>query len=164
VQLSRNRRLIGASITLLVLGVVGFVYAAWVSPSGDTDGYAKATNAQAVTDLDASGSTTADLYPGFTNGDLVFAVHNPNPYKVQVTSVTRTGAAAITSDTAGCSGSNISIHDLSTQFQQFDVNGNSDSSDQTVQNVVSMGDNPADECQGATFTIPLKVESQSNAG
>ena len=42
---TRKMRLIGAAVTVLVLGVVGLVWAAWTT-NGSGSGYAKAGTAQ----------------------------------------------------------------------------------------------------------------------
>jgi hypothetical protein len=60
--LSRKRRLIGVALTVLVLGVVGLVYAAWTT-NGSGSGYAKAESSQALTTTDVSASTTASRAP-----------------------------------------------------------------------------------------------------
>ena len=58
-----NRRILTAGLTMIVLGAVGLVYAAWTT-NGSGSGYAKAGTAQALTTVDVSASTTASLYPG----------------------------------------------------------------------------------------------------
>jgi len=54
---TRKTRLIGAGVTIIVLGVVGLVYAAWTT-NGSGSGYAKAGAAQDLSTLDASAETT----------------------------------------------------------------------------------------------------------
>ncbi len=76
-HLTRKSRLIGGAITILVLGVVGLVYAAWTT-NGSGAGYAKATSAQALTTVDVSASTVADLYPG-ADGDVARSDQQPEP-------------------------------------------------------------------------------------
>src|SRR5262245_46746341 len=83
---SRKARLIGAAVTVMVLGVVGLVYAAW-TPNGSGSGYAKAGTAQDLSTVDAAAATTGDLYPN-GNGTVTLNIHNPNPYPVTITDVT----------------------------------------------------------------------------
>src|SRR4051812_49040696 len=78
----------------------GVAWAAWTA-DGTGNGYAKATTAVALTTSDASASTTAQLYPG-GSGDVKVTINNPNPYAVNVTSISN-GAGSITAD-AGHSG------------------------------------------------------------
>ncbi|MGZ5343264.1 MAG: hypothetical protein ACXWF5_01100, partial [Actinomycetota bacterium] len=64
-------------------------FAAWTA-SGTGSGYAKATNAQALTTVDVSATTAATLYPGAT-GNVKIEISNPNPYPVTVTDVVGSG-------------------------------------------------------------------------
>src|SRR5438067_2253678 len=93
-RITIRQRIVAAAITVLVLGVVGLVYAAWTTTGGGS-GYAKASSAQALTTVNVSASTSATLYPG-ANGDLLLKIHNPNPYPVQISDVT--GNGTITAD------------------------------------------------------------------
>jgi hypothetical protein len=93
------------AVLLTLLGVVmagTIALAAWTA-GGSGNGYSKATTAQVLTTVDASASTTAQLYPGGT-GDMKLSVTNPNAYPVTITTVT--GSGAITSDKgAACNAS-----------------------------------------------------------
>lgn len=73
--------LLGASLTL----VGAAAYALWTSTGSGSSG-AKALTAQTITVSASSGP--ADLYPGFTQGDLFFTSANTNPYPVTFTSMT----------------------------------------------------------------------------
>jgi hypothetical protein len=170
-KLSRKQRFIGAAITLLVLAVVGFAYAAWTS-SGTGSGYAKATSAQALSTVDVSASTTATLYPG-ANGDLLLKIHNPNPYPVQVTSVT--GNGTITADNAHSTCGSDGAHPTGVTYtnqtgQTINVpNASTNTGDGvgnkqvTLGGSVQMANTSDDSCQGATFTVPVSLSGQSNA-
>jgi hypothetical protein len=167
---SRTRRVIGAAITLIVLGIVGLVYAAWTS-SGTGNGYAKATTAQALTTVDVSASTTATLYPG-ADGNVLLKIHNPNPYPVQVTSVT--GNGTITADAGhsicGQDGSHptgVNYTDQTGQTINVPASG-TDTGDGNGNKQVTLGgaahmSNASDNgCQGATFTIPVSLSGASS--
>jgi hypothetical protein len=167
---SGRRRVIGAAVTLLALGVAGLVYAAWTA-SGGGSGYANATTAQALTTVDVSASTTATLYPG-ANGDLLLKIHNPNPYPVQVTSVT--GNGTITADashsTCGSDGSHPTGVTYTNQTSQtINVpNATTDSGDGngnkqvTLSGSVQMSNGSDNSCQGATFTVPVSLSGNSS--
>ena len=167
---SRRRRIIGAAITLLVLGAVGLVYAAWTATGGGS-GYAKATSAQALTTVDVSASTTATLYPG-ADGDLLLKIHNPNPYPVQVTDVT--GNGTITADashsTCGSDGSHPTGVTYTNQTgQTINVpNASTNSGDGagnkqvTLSGAVHMSNSSDNSCQGATFTVPVSLSGNSS--
>ena len=166
---ARRRNLIGGAIALLVLGVVGFVYAAWTT-SGSGSGYAKATTAQSLSTVDVSASTTATLYPG-ADGDLLLKIHNPNPYAVTVTSVS--GNGTITADaghsTCGSDGAHptgvtftnqtgLTINVPNASTDSGDGNGNKQA---TLSGSVHMSNSSDNSCQGATFTVPVSLSGTS---
>ncbi len=126
--------------------------AAWLA-SGTGTGAAEAITA---TDLTVDpGTTSPDLYPGFSNGDLYVVINNPNPYAVTVTEIAA-AAGSVTSDSAACDagGNEVSL-DASTAVS-IDVPA-AGSTSTTVANIVSMGLNSDDACQGATFSIRVDV-------
>ncbi len=165
-----RRRLIPAALTVLVLGAVGLVYAAWTT-SGNGSGYAKAKTAQALSTVDVAASTTATLYPT-GDGDVLIQIHNPNPYQVTVSSITGTGA--VTADaghsTCGSDGSHptgvtftdqtglsLVVPDAATD--SGDGNGNKQV---TLTGAAHMSNASDDSCQGATFTIPVSISGASS--
>ena len=156
---SRKRRLIGAFVTLAVLGVASLVYAAWTS-SGTGSGYAKAQSAQALTTSDISATTAATLYPGAT-GNVEIKINNPNPYPVRVTSVTGTGAATPDSaHAAGCTTTGVAFVDKTGLTIDIAASG---TTTQTLNNAVTMSNASSNGCQGATFTLPVSISGASNA-
>jgi hypothetical protein len=133
--------------------------AAWLANGGGS-GAAKAITATPLTVEVAT--ATADLYPGFTNGDLFLKINNPNPYAVTVTNVSRDTAVGhvVTSDVPACDagGSQVSV-DLSTVVS-ISVAANA-STTTSVADIVNMGSTTDNACQGATFTIPVTVSGTS---
>ena len=83
-----------AALACIALATVAV--AAW-STSGSGNAYSRATTASALTLVDASASTVADLYPG-ASGAAKVRITNPNSFPVRVTSVSKQAAASITSD------------------------------------------------------------------
>jgi hypothetical protein len=164
---SMKARLITAAITMLVLGAVGLVYAAWTT-NGSGSGYAKAGSAQNLSTQDVSASVTTDptklLYPG-TNGDVVVQIHNPNQYAVHVSQLT-TGSGSVTpsggSGTPACDTTNNAVSLNSPVSVSIDVAAQSDSAVTHVDNAAHMGDS-ANGCQGATFAIPVNITGTSSA-
>ena len=160
-NLSKKSRLIGIAVTVLALGVVGLVYAAWTA-NGTGSGYAKAGSAQALTTVDVSASSTATLYPG-SDGNVLIKVNNPNPYPVKVTSVN--GNGTITADsahvTAGCTNANTGVT-YTDQSTNIDVPANG-TTQTTLTNAAHMSNASDNGCQGATFTIPVSLTGASNA-
>lgn len=161
--MTHRRHLIVGLTSVLALGIIGLVYAAWTS-SGSGSGYAKATSAQSLTTLDASASTSASLYPG-ADGNVLIEINNPNDYPVRVTSVT--GNGAITADgghaTCGSDGSHPTGVTFTNQTgQTIDVAANS-SAQKTLSGAVHMSNASDNSCQGATFSIPVSLTGNSNA-
>jgi hypothetical protein len=157
-NLSTKQRLVGSAVTVLVLGVVGLVYAAWTA-SGTGSGYAKAEQAQALTTVDVSASTTATLYPGAT-GDVLIRISNPNPYPVEVTDVTGNGAITPDAGHPGCTTTGVTYTDQTGLTIDVPANGETET---TLSNAASMSNASSNGCQGATFTIPVTLAGASDA-
>ena len=152
-----NRRILTAGLTVIVLGAVALVYAAWTT-NGTGEGYAKAGTAQALTTVDVSASTTASLYPGIT-GNVLIKITNPNPFAVRVTDVTRTGTITADSGHSGCTTTGVTFTDQSGLT--LDVAA-STATQFTLTGAASMSNASLDACQGATFTIPVSLTGTSN--
>ena len=76
--MDRKKKVVIGIVTVVTLGA-GAAAALW-SASGSGSGTARSVTAQVVTVTAATGA--ADLYPGFTGGDVHFTLSNPNPYPV----------------------------------------------------------------------------------
>jgi hypothetical protein len=137
-----------ASIGLVVGGTIA--YAAW-SASGSGGSQAKALTAQTLT-VNA-GTGAADLYPGFTNGDLYFTLTNTNPYPVTMTAMSP--GAVTSSDPTNCPASNVSA--TSKSGLSLNVAANGTSGPLSIADVVSMQASAPDGCQGVTFTIVINL-------
>jgi hypothetical protein len=155
---TRGSRVITGAIAVLMLAVVGLVYAAWTT-NGSGSGYAKAGTAGTLSTVSAAASTTADLYPG-ADGSLKLNIHNPNPYSVTVTDVTA-GSGSVTSSggTGTCTDSGVSLTDQTGLSIAVPASGNSGVV--TLNNAVQMAASSDDGCQGATFTIPVDLAGAS---
>jgi hypothetical protein len=124
-------------------------YALWSSTASGS-GNAKALTAQTITVTAATGA--ADLYPGFTAGDVFFTVSNTNPYPVTFTSM---AAGTITSSSPSlCPASNISVATPTISVTSAVGDNNAPKS---IADVVSMVGAAPDACQGVTFTIGLTL-------
>jgi hypothetical protein len=142
-------------VALLVVAALGtsVAFASWLA-SGTGSGSAKARVAQPLTTLSATASPT--LYPGGT-GDFVITIGNPNPYPVTVTSISANGP--ITSDHEGCDAPTHGVS-FTDQTGVFPVPANG-SATFTLAAAVAMADTSPEACQGATFTIPVKLSGGS---
>lgn len=157
VSTSRRRlTLLGAVLTLLLGAGVARAY---FTTTATGTASARAATVQDVT-LTA-GTPSSPLYPG-GSGDVALRVDNPNSVSVHLPSLeldTSLGANGLAVD-AGHSGCNLSSLSFTTQDNGgsgFEVPPGSSMLDLT--NAISMGTGAADACQGATFTVYLKVGS-----
>jgi hypothetical protein len=157
-NMTRKKRILTSGVAILVLAVVGLVYAAWTT-SGSGSGYAKATDAKALTTSDVSATTQGQLYPGGT-GDVEIKINNPNPYPVKVTDVTKKSGVAITADKLGCTTTGVSFTAQTGKSIEIAAN---DNTSVTFNNAASMSNASENACQGATFTIPVDLAGSSNA-
>jgi len=140
----------GAAFLAISLSGTAVAFALW-SANGVGTSSAKALTAQSLTVTAAT--ATADLYPGFTLGDVAFSVNNPNPYPVTVTAMTP--GTVISSSPVNCPASNVTV--ASATGLSIAVPANSSANNQTIANVVTMLSTAPDLCQGVTFTINLTL-------
>ena len=138
----------------LVIGAVGATAGAavamWVS-TGSGSGDAKAVSAVNITVTATAG--TADLYPGFTQGDVFFTSANTNPYPVTFTSMT--SGTVTSSDPTNCPSANVTV--ANATGLSLLVSAGATAQAGTIANVVSMAAGAPDGCQGVVFTIGLTL-------
>ena len=143
---TRKTRLIGAGVTIVVLGVVGLVYAAWTT-NGSGSGYAKAGSAVDLSTVDVSAETTGDLYP------------NSNP--VTITDVTAGSGDVTAADGIGtCETTGVSF--LDQHGLSINVGAESDSGVIQLENAAHMSNESENGCQNAVFTIPVVLSGASS--
>jgi hypothetical protein len=145
----------GAVTSALAIGslIVGVAFATWSSTgSGSATAKASSGTASAVT-TDAAGAV-ADLYPGFTGGDLYFKIDNPNPYPVRFT--TMTPGTVTSGDPTNCASSKVTA--VSKTGLTIDVPANTTTPvSKSVADAVSMDATALDGCKGVTFTIAVTL-------
>src|SRR5690349_8384259 len=139
-----KRNVIAASMTLIVMVAVGFVYAAWTT-NGSGSGYAKAGTSQALTTVDVSATTSASLYPGQT-GNVTLKINNPNPYNVRVTAVAGSGTITADAGHSGCTTTGVTFTDQSSLT--LDVSANT-ATEFTLNGAAAMSNSSLNACQGA---------------
>ena len=140
--------------TVAVIGV-GTAYALW-SASATGSGSSKALTAQTIT-VTAS-TPTADLYPGFTQGDVFFSLSNSNPYPVTFTSMT---AGTVTSgDPTNCPASNVTVANASGLSIAVPAGASNQAA--SIADVVTMVSGAPNGCQGVTFTIGLTLSGSQS--
>ena len=141
-----------AVTTALVLGSLGasVAVAQW---SADGTGNSSALSRGAVALSVTASAATADLYPGFTNGDVYFTVANTNPYPVRLTSATF--GTVTSTDTGLCPSTNVTVDATATGLA-LNVPA-SGSATLSIADVVNMGFSAPDGCQNMAFTIALTL-------
>jgi hypothetical protein len=152
-----TKRITVGAIFAGVLMAGSLAFAAWTA-GGIGNGYAKATTAQVLTTIDASASTTAQLYPGGT-GDMKLRINNPNSYNVRVTSVT--GSGSITSDKGAACNAATGVTFTNQSAQTLDVPAGT-AVTFTLTGAVAMSNSSDNSCQGGIFTIPVTLVGVSN--
>jgi hypothetical protein len=156
---TRKKRLIGAAVTVLVLGVVGLVYAAWTT-NGSGSGFAQAGTAQDLSTVDVTASTTGELYPN-GDGTVTLQIHNPNPYPVTITDVTAGSGDVTASGGIGtCDVTGVSFNDQ--HGLTIHIPADSDSDTVELKNAAHMSNESENGCQGAVFTIPVRLSGASS--
>ncbi|MGY1686841.1 hypothetical protein ACI8AK_14730 [Geodermatophilus sp. SYSU D00867] len=137
----------------VLFGGGGAATAAWVA-QGDGDADATALSAQPIL-VDDQAEPVADLYPGGT-GDVVLRLRNPNPYAVTLTTV-QYGTV-----TGGCAaGSVVPVQTTVTLAQPIRLEEDSAVQTVTFPDVVRMLPTAPNECQRATFTVPVTLTGTS---
>jgi hypothetical protein len=154
----RKRTIVVVAVLMLGAVAVGVGLSAW-SISGTGNGAAKATTASAITLADASGFTSADLYPGAT-GNLKLRATNPNPFPVRITAVS--GNGTITSDKGAACDASTGVTLANQSGLTLDLAAGATAT-LTVPNAVSMSNSSDNSCQGAVFTVPVSLTAVSNA-
>jgi len=181
----RYKLAVGATVGATVLGM-GVAYAQWTA-SGTGNGTAKAGTAQGVgAAVVTYTGITGLLYPGVSGtGQLQVSLTNPNSYPVQVTSVAQTvsdGTHFVSSSVGsnGCTddpATETTPGNAATLAHPTGVSFATQTQDATAANItltagqtktftlngVSMTGASDNNCQGATFTIPLTTSAVSTA-
>src|SRR5881409_3544340 len=94
---SKKNRLIAISVLVIAGSIIGVAIAAWTT-GGSGSGQAAAGSAASMTI--SAGTPSSSLYPT-TSADVAATISNPNPYKVNVSSVSL-GAISVDAGHSGC--------------------------------------------------------------
>ncbi len=151
----RTRRFVAFVVLDVVLLVAGVAFAEWLA-SGAGSGYAKARTAIALTTSPAT--PTESLYPGSV-GSVALTVNNANPYPVTARTIVADGPVVASSSACQSAGHGVSFVDQTGSWL-IPAGG---STTLTVEGAVSMAATSPDACQGATFTIPVRIAGQSGS-
>jgi len=147
-----SKKKIAVGAALFSVGTVGTAAAFW-SATGSGEGQARSISAVQLTITAATGA--ADLFPGFTGGDVFFTVNNSNPYPVTFTAYS--GATIVSSDPTNCPNANVSVAASGTVAPSLVVGANASGVAGSIPDIVSMATTAPDGCQNKTFTVTLTL-------
>lgn len=161
IRLNRPRRLLAiAAVATLALG--GGAAAFWTGAGG---GGAEASVGDPQPLSLEAGSPTAQLYPGGSATVSVVA-SNPNPYVVRIGHLvlddgSGTGGFDVDAGHAGCDLTTLSFTDQDHGGAGWSVPPRTGTADGSLRidlpGALAMGQDAANACQGATFTIHLEA-------
>jgi hypothetical protein len=158
----RDNRARGAKVAVLagVLSLAigaGTAYAYWAT-DGSGSSSAAAGDMQTVTvDALVPGDTPASaLIPGGT-ADVVLRVTNPNPYSVQVYSVSNNGTATADDAHPSCTTTGVTFAGTPGPISPAVSIAANSSTLVTLSGAASMDATSQSACQGATFHLPVTV-------
>ena len=146
----KSRKAVATLVAGLIVISAAAAVAMW-SSTGTGSGNAQALTAVDITVTAATGP--ADLYPGFTEGDVSFTSANTNPYDVTFTSMT---SGTVTSgDEVNCPASNVTV--ANATGLSLLVPAGATATPGTIVDVVTMASGAPDGCQGVVFTVELTL-------
>ena len=153
----RRGLLVAACLTLIVLVTIGAASAYW-GGSGSGSGSGGTSTAQAVTL--SPGTVSSYIYPG-GQASVFVSASNPNPGTVRVTSLELdtsqgTGGFSVDGGHASCSVATLSFTTQDNGGAGWDLPAGGPTSI-TLTNALAMSTSAANACQGATFTVYLRV-------
>ena len=150
-----SKKFVGSVIAVAVLSITGVAVSLWTA-NGSGSGQARAITAQTITVTAATGA--ADLYPGFSGGDVYFTLTNSNPYPVTFTAMT---PGTITSGNAtACPAANVTV--ASATGLSLLVPANSTTSTVSIADVTTMLSTAPNGCQGVAFTVTLTLSGSQS--
>jgi hypothetical protein len=160
---------VATSIATTAIAVAAF--GSWLA-NGSGSAYAEAGTAKELVITEAQ--TTATLYPGVT-GDSTIKIENPNPYAVRVDTITWKPSdgvqAAHVAGGSTCNNTGVYFGDFSTgpvgsngvlSGLTLDLAAG-ETRTFTLEDSVRMINNSENGCQGAVFSIPVRITGESNA-
>lgn len=150
----RMRQRVAAAAVLGLTAGAGVAVAHWPSDAAG-GGSVTAGAAQAV--VVRVGAADADLYPGFTAGDLAVRIDNPNPYPVRFTLLE---GGVVTPDTAACPTDAVQVDDAAVDLL---VPAGASDVPAVLADVVSMDASAPQGCSGATFAIEVELTGSQAA-
>ena len=154
-----RRRLVAiATASVISVSIVSLVFAAWTSDGGGSAS-AHAGTAKPLETIEATAHIGGLLYPDGPAADVVIDIRNNNSYPITVSAVTRTGAISAGGENPGCVTTGVTFSDQAG----LSITVSPDASTRAVlRGAASMSNASEDDCQGATFAIPVSLTGASS--
>ncbi|HEU0131551.1 MAG TPA: hypothetical protein VFQ85_11245 [Mycobacteriales bacterium] len=144
-----------AVVTVTLAGVATGYYRSVIAPTGT--GSAGAANVTAPT-FTVTGTVSTGLYPGGPGATMTVTVANPNTRPIAVQSLASAGTVTVSGASGTCTTTGLSVASAPTGLPA--TVGAGSTVTLTLTGAVTMGLTADSGCQGASFTIPLKVTGQ----
>jgi hypothetical protein len=154
-----NRRSVKLALLLVLVLALAGTAAAYLTAGGS--GSASASSSASADPVTVSaGDVTGEIYPGGSS-DVAVRFSNPNSSAVNVRSLvldTSEGTNGFSVDAAhsGCSLSSLSFAERDNGGAGYDI-APAGTLDVDLASALSMSSSASDDCQGASFTVFLKV-------
>ncbi|UUL77430.1 hypothetical protein NG819_08195 [Pseudarthrobacter sp. Fe7] len=155
----RGRGIKAAALAGLVATAgAGTAYAYWTGTGGGSGSAAAGTMQTVTVDaLVASDNLKTLLIPG-GSADVVLRLTNPNPYPVQVYSVTANGPATADATHPACTTTGVSFRGTAAPLSPATYVSANSSALITLPGAAAMDTTSLAACQGATFSLPVTAE------
>jgi hypothetical protein len=142
-----------AAVPLALLVGTGIALAAW-TVSGSGSGTAAGAGTQSLV-IAGVAPAVGSLFPGGPAGSVDLTIDNPNPYPVNVTSIT--WGAPNSPNTALCANNNLSIDAGASPSStvNFTIPANTTSPTEVVPGVIDMASTAPQGCANLDFTVPV---------
>ncbi len=159
----RRRALLLVAVVALVVGIgAGAAYGHFTS-SGSGPGQHGSTGTMQTVTVATAGTPSSPLLPGGT-GDVVFSVTNPNNFTVSLVGVALSGTITSDNNHSGCTTTDSNpVVTLSVPSGDLPVSIAANSTKPVdLANAASMDIAATNNCQGATFNIPITITVRSS--
>jgi hypothetical protein len=152
-RMTRRAAALSGAVVAVLAGA-GLAFAYFTSTGSST---ASASTGTLSVSIAATAGTPSDpMYPGGPAGDVTLEVNNPNSFAVTLTSVV--GDGTITAS-GGCTAPDVTF--ANQTGLQISIPANSTNYQVDLSGAASLGASSPNDCQGATFSIPVTITVES---
>jgi hypothetical protein len=144
-----------AVVTVTLAGVATGYYRSVVASTGTGSAATSGVTAPTFT---VTGTVSTGLYPGGPGATMTVTVHNANSRAIAVQSLASAGTVTVSGASGTCTTTGLTVNAAPSALPASVPAGSTVTL--TLTGAVTMGLTADSGCQGATFTIPLKVTGQ----